>query len=91
LTKADASDSGPNSYYAYREVDATTKEAECVYPFGIDPIWYRAEQTISILNSFKMKLSVILGVSQMILGILMKGLNAIYFKRWSEFVFEFIT
>lgn len=38
-----------------------------------------------------MKTSVILGVAQMLLGILLKGLNALYFKRWAEFVFEFIT
>ena len=43
------------------------------------------------MNSFKMKTSVILGVAQMLLGILLKGLNALYFRRWAEFVFEFLT
>lgn len=62
-----------------------------MYPFGIDPIWYRTEQTIAFMNSFKMKTSVILGVAQMTIGILLKGLNALYFKRWSEFIFEFLT
>mmetsp|Transcript_34504 Transcript_34504/g.34144 ORF Transcript_34504/g.34144 Transcript_34504/m.34144 type:complete len:350 (+) Transcript_34504:1618-2667(+) len=38
----------------------------------------------------KMKLSVILGVAQMSLGILMKGFNSIHFGRPIEFVFEFI-
>lgn len=38
----------------------------------------------------KMKLSVILGVAQMSLGICMKGLNAIHFLRPIDFFFEFI-
>lgn len=37
-----------------------------------------------------MKLSVIFGVLQMTFGIIMKGLNAVYFKRWLEFGVEFI-
>jgi V-type H+-transporting ATPase subunit a len=37
-----------------------------------------------------MKLSVIFAILQMSLGILMKGLNAIYFKRRIELFFEFI-
>jgi len=36
--------------------------AECVYPFGMDPIWFRSTQEIKVMNSFKMKISVILGV-----------------------------
>lgn len=37
-----------------------------------------------------MKLSVIFAILQMSLGILMKGLNALHFKRPLEFIFEFI-
>lgn len=37
-----------------------------------------------------MKLSVILGVTHMSLGILMKGFNSIYFKNTIDFIFEFI-
>ena len=43
------------------------------------------------MNSFKMKISVILGVSQMLMGTTLKGLNAIYFKRWAEFFFDVCT
>lgn len=63
---------------------------DCVYPFGIDPKWYLASNTLSYVNSMKMKLSVILGVSQMIIGIFMKGLNSIHFRRSIDFFFEFI-
>mmetsp|Transcript_14559 Transcript_14559/g.14187 ORF Transcript_14559/g.14187 Transcript_14559/m.14187 type:complete len:177 (+) Transcript_14559:1680-2210(+) len=37
-----------------------------------------------------MKIAVILGVMQMSLGIMMKGLNSIYFKKPLDFIFEFI-
>lgn len=41
-------------------------------------------------NSFKMKFAVIYGVSQMLFGIILKGLNAIYFRSAVDFFFEFI-
>ena len=57
----------------------------------MDPIWYRSTQEISVMNSFKMKTSVILGVLQMLLGTLLKGLNNIYFKNYLSFIFVVIT
>lgn len=42
------------------------------------------------MNSLKMKLSVILGVLQMSLGICMKALNASFFKNKLDFFFEFV-
>lgn len=41
-------------------------------------------------NSLKMKLAVILGVFQMMLGIILKAVNAIHFKEKLDFIFEFI-
>ena len=37
-----------------------------------------------------MKLAVILGVLQMSLGVCMKAVNSIYFKRWLDLYHEFI-
>lgn len=45
------------------------KDPNCVYPMGVDPIWYISVQEIQYLNSIKMKISVILGVLHMTLGI----------------------
>ena len=42
------------------------------------------------MNSLKMKLSVILGVGQMALGVCMKAINSLYFKRYVDFWFEFV-
>ena len=42
------------------------------------------------MNSFKMKLSVLLGIAHMSLGIFLKASNAIYFRRYLDFFFEFL-
>lgn len=42
------------------------------------------------MNSLKMKISVILGVAQMCMGITLKAFNALYFKRHVDFYFEFL-
>lgn len=66
------------------------KSENCVYSLGIDPTWYMSTGEITFLNSFKMKLSIIIGVCHMTLGILLKAFNSLYFKRYLEFVFEFL-
>ncbi|CAC5402301.1 ATPeV0A [Mytilus coruscus] len=60
------------------------------YPLGLDPIWNAATNKITYTNSFKMKLSVILGISQMTLGVLLSLVNHVYFKRTLEALVEFI-
>jgi V-type H+-transporting ATPase subunit a len=65
-------------------------DPNCVYPIGVDPVWYLSVQEISYLNSIKMKISVIFGVLHMSMGLIQKGLNSVYFQRrletWHEFV-----
>ena len=66
------------------------KKNNCIYPIGIDPKWYSASNDLSFMNSFKMKLSVIIGVIQMTLGIILRGLNNLFFEDYLGFFFEFI-
>ena len=60
------------------------------YKFGIDPKWYISKNQLAFFNSLKMKLSVIVGVAHMTLGIILRGLNNIYFNDSIGFIFEFI-
>ena len=54
-----------------------TNTSEGPYPFGMDPEWYGSDYNLVFFNSFKMKVSVIFGVIQMICGTLFRGSNTI--------------
>ncbi|XP_065049155.1 V-type proton ATPase subunit a1-like isoform X2 [Musa acuminata AAA Group] len=46
------------------------------YPFGVDPRWRGSRSELPFLNSLKMKMSILLGVSQMNLGIILSYFDA---------------
>ena len=66
------------------------KSNDCIYPIGLDFIWSQSKNSVPFLNSFKMKISIIYGVTQMVLGIIIKGTNSVYFGNMPEFFTEFI-
>ena len=66
------------------------RKENCIYPFGFDFAWDMSNESISFLNSFKMKLSIIIGVIHMCLGIFLKGLNKLKFRDYLSFFFEFL-
>ncbi|CAI5989912.1 unnamed protein product [Closterium sp. NIES-64] len=59
------------------------------YLFGVDPAWKGSRTELPFLNSLKMKMSIILGVTQMFAGIILSFFNAQFFKKplniWYEF------
>jgi len=84
---------GAIKQYQYKHMDAqgeTPQFGECVYPFGMDWAWGAATNEVVFFNSYKMKMSVVLGIIHMSFGIILKGCNAIYFKSGVDFIFEFI-
>lgn len=60
------------------------------YPFGIDPAWHGAQNELVYMNSMKMKLSVILGVMQMIVGLVLRFSNALHERNVVDFFCECI-
>ncbi|KAL0422803.1 UNVERIFIED_CONTAM: V-type proton ATPase subunit a3 [Sesamum latifolium] len=73
--------------------DATTVgliKARETYPFGVDPAWHGTRSELPFLNSLKMKMSILLGVAQMNLGIILSYFNARFFKNSLNTWFQFI-
>ncbi|XP_053385232.1 V-type proton ATPase 116 kDa subunit a 1-like isoform X2 [Mercenaria mercenaria] len=60
------------------------------YPLGLDPIWQASTNKITFTNSFKMKLSVIFGVSHMLLGVMLSVINHIHFGNFLYVFIQFI-
>ncbi|KAL0741489.1 hypothetical protein Bca4012_083002 [Brassica carinata] len=83
---------------AYECRDASCSEATTIgliktrdtYPFGVDPVWHGTRSELPFLNSLKMKMSILLGVAQMNLGIIMSFCNAKFFKSAVNIWFQFV-
>lgn len=81
------------TYYKRRQVmneaSGQMEDAD-PYIFGFDAKWLGAENELTYINSFKMKFSIIIGFLHMTFGVLMKGLNALHYRRKMDFFFEFL-
>jgi V-type H+-transporting ATPase subunit a len=60
------------------------------YPFGLDWAWMGTSNELLFVNSLKMKLSVLFGVLQMIVGVVLKWSNALYEGNFVDFILECI-
>jgi V-type H+-transporting ATPase subunit a len=55
-----------------------------VISFGIDAHWHWTETNMMFLNSYKMKTAVVIGVSQMLFGLILKLINLIHKKEYAK-------
>ncbi|THG16139.1 hypothetical protein TEA_006581 [Camellia sinensis var. sinensis] len=84
------------SAYACRDLscrDATTAgliKVGDTYPFGVDPVWHGSRSELPFLSSLKMKMSILLGVAQMNLGIFLSYFNAKFFRNSLNIWFQFV-
>ncbi|CAH1399709.1 unnamed protein product [Nezara viridula] len=60
------------------------------YPFGIDPVWQLASNKIMFLNTYKMKLSIIIGVIHMIFGVFLSVPNHLHKGEGIYILLEFL-
>ncbi|KAL0947624.1 hypothetical protein HGRIS_013713 [Hohenbuehelia grisea] len=64
------------------------------YPFGLDPGWHGADNALIFTNSYKMKMSIVLGVIHMTFALCLQIPNHLKFKRnldiWANFVPQII-
>ncbi|XP_008291357.1 V-type proton ATPase 116 kDa subunit a isoform 3-like [Stegastes partitus] len=60
------------------------------YPFGIDPVWGMANNKLTFLNSYKMKMSVIIGIIHMTFGVTLSFFNYWHFRKFSSVFFVLI-
>jgi len=56
------------------------KDKDCVYPFGIDTAIYISKEEQTLINSLKIKMAIFFGFVHMMLGIITKGFNNVYFN-----------
>ncbi|KAG6432835.1 hypothetical protein SASPL_104423 [Salvia splendens] len=83
---------------AYKCRDATCSKARTIglikvgdtYPFGVDPSWRGSRSELPFLNSLKMKMSILFGVSQMNLGIIISYFNARFFNNSIDIKYQFV-
>jgi len=60
------------------------------YAFGMDPAWVDAENKLIFQNSYKMKMSVVIGVIHMLFGTIVSFFNYWHFKSFGEILLVFI-
>lgn len=73
-----------------KDVDLDPSDPQCYsgdpYPIGVDPIWViSGEDSINMFNSLKMKLAIILGLSQMMFGLALAAVNCFQRNREVDF------
>lgn len=80
----------PDGWQEGQSVDAVLNTHGYRYPFGIDWVWHGTENDLLFSNSYKMKMSIILGWAHMTYSLCFSYINARHFRKpidiWGNFV-----
>ncbi|KAF9481649.1 V0/A0 complex, 116-kDa subunit of ATPase [Pholiota conissans] len=82
-----------HSAWTFPEVNGTSAAVlndNLRYPFGFDPSWHGARNALVFTNSYKMKMSIVLGVIHMTFALCLQIPNHLRFKRYSDIYTNFI-
>lgn len=71
----------PSQFVLEAQGGVRLRSASYVYPFGLDPAWLHAANGMTFTNSYKMKQSILLGLVQMNLGLVLSAFNMVYFGQ----------
>ena len=66
------------SVYFKADYDIKNEGGPGPYPFGIDPAWHGTSNELLFINSLKMKISVLIGVAQMLVGVGLRFSNGFF-------------
>lgn len=79
----------PENYIEGQQISAVLK-GSYRYPFGLDWMWHGTDNDLLFSNSFKMKMSIILGWAHMTYSLCFAWINAKHFKKpydiWGNFI-----
>ncbi|KAK8870321.1 hypothetical protein M9Y10_008200 [Tritrichomonas musculus] len=80
------------SHYVQNETNPMyyNKKDAAIYPFGIDPVWFFKDNELILMNSYKMKLAVVMGMTQMIFGLFLGLINHIHRRDITEILVTWI-